>query len=197
LSEIIDAMETAPRDERKIYLQKGSENRVAVVFSCPGRHEEMAGRPAAKATGKNLELLLSILGEALGRDLSREKVTITNAWPEVEYRGKTGRTEASPKEITAAENVARLQQELQDITDFVIFCGERARLVAGKLRLKHHPKLVFIRHPGLRGLSTINTDIYGGRIVAAGRNMREAQAQNNKRRLEFLVQQILCQLEER
>jgi hypothetical protein len=190
-------METETRHQGKIHLQKGSEDRVAVVFSCPGRHEEVAGCPAAKATGRNLELLLSLLGEALGRsDLSREKVTITNAWPEVEYLGKTGRTEASPREITTAENVERLQQELREVTDFVIFCGDRARLVAEKLRLQHHPKLVFTRHPGLRGLSTINTDIHGGRIVAGGRNTREVRAQNNKKRLEVLVQQILSQLQD-
>jgi hypothetical protein len=194
---MIKLMVTPVQETRRVHLQVGQENRVAVVFSCPGRHEEVAGCPAARATGRNLELLLSLLGEALGRsDLGREMITITNAWPEVEYPARTGRTEATAKEITAPDNIERLRNELQDVTDFIIFCGDRAKAVAKELKLPHNPKLVYIRHPGLRGLSTINTDRCGGRIVAAARKSREMGSRNTARRLEVLVQQILYQLRE-
>jgi hypothetical protein len=190
-------METVTDHNGKLHIQVGKEKRVAVVFSCPGRHEEEAGYPAAKGTGRNLNLLLSLLAEALGRsDLTRENVTITNVWPEVEYLGKTGRSEASVKEITAPANLQRLQQELDEVTDFVIFCGDRARKAARRLKLRHDPKLVFVGHLGLRGLSLINRDAGGERIVAAPKGRRDVQCENTRRRLEVLVQQILRQLQD-
>lgn len=187
-----------------VHLQAGRLNRVAVVFSCPGRHEEAAGHPAARGTGRNLDILLSLLGQALGRDdLNRENVTITNAWPRVEYRERTGRSEASEREVVSPDNVERLRRELYEVTDLVIFCGKRAAAVAPLLRLKHRPSLVFIKHPGLRGLSLIRTDAYGKEIVAAhaaacrdGRHGKtELQAQNTRRRLAVLVGSICEQLD--
>jgi len=186
-------MSEALKNRSPLHLQEGREQRVAVVFSCPGRHEEAAGHPAAGSTGKNLEILLTLLGKALNRsDLARVNVTITNAWPWVEYRGKTGRTEATAKEIRAAGNIARLQQELAEVTDFVIFCGERARSVSGYLRLERHPRFVFVKHLGLRGLSLIRRDVAGEPIVAAGR--RDLQGTNNLRRLEVVAHSIVNQL---
>lgn len=180
-------------------------NRVAVVFSCPGRHEEVAGHPAARVTGRNLEILLALLAEALGRDdLVRENVTITNAWPKVEYRERTGRSEASEREVCAPDNVERLRRELDEVSDLVIFCGRRARAVAPLLRLKHRPRFVFIRHPGLRGLSMIPIEALGEtkpadagpRPGAAGGGRGEASA-NTWRRLGVLVASICEQLQAR
>jgi len=186
-------MSEAPKKRSPLHLQEGREQRVAVVFSCPGRHEEAAGHPAAGSTGRNLEILLTLLGQALNRsDLARVNVTITNAWPLVEYRGKTGRTEATVKEITAEGNTARLQQELAGITDFVIFCGARARSASGYLRLEHHPRFVFVKHLGLRGLSLIRRDVGGEPIVAAAR--RDLQGKNNLKRLEVVAHSIVSQL---
>ncbi|OGU06652.1 MAG: hypothetical protein A2075_08715 [Geobacteraceae bacterium GWC2_58_44] len=144
-----------PGGKMPVHLQVGKEKKVAVVFSCPGRHEEVAGHPAAQSTGKNLDTLLLLLSQALNRnDLTRANITITNAWPEVEYQAKTGRSEATAKEVEGAGNIERLQQELEDVTDFVIFCGAKAAAVARNLRLKYRPKFVYMRHPGLRGLSS-------------------------------------------
>jgi hypothetical protein len=188
-----------------VHLQVGKEKKVAVVFSCPGRREELAGYPAARHTGRNLELLLSLLARELNRDdLSRGNITISNAWPRVEYRAKTGRSEATLKEVESADNVKRLQHELEEVTDFVIFCGARAKAAARHLQLGHKPRLVFIRHPGLRGLSLMATDLRGERILAAelqlsrGSNeaKRSIQAENTRRRLAVLVDSILKQLED-
>lgn len=191
--------------ERPVHWQAGRLNRVAVVFSCPGRHEEAAGRPAARSTGKNLEILLELLAGALGRDdLHREEVTITNAWPKVEYRAKTGRTEASEREVCAPENVERLRRELDEVTELVIFCGRKARAVAPLLRLKHRPSFVFISHPGLRGLSMIHSDACGDPIMAVDGGLRpgtggvrRGQSENTRRRLAVLAASICRQLQER
>ena len=189
-----------------IHLQVGKRKRVAVVFSCPGRHEEVAGHPAAGITGRNLERILSLLSKALHRsDLTRSDITITNAWPKVEYKSKTGRSEATAREVNAPENLERLQQELEEITDFVIFCGETARVVARNLQLKHKPRYVYIRHIGLRGMLLIVTDVQGDRIIAAdvrisaGCNVSRAeiQASNTEKRLAVVVHSILSQLQNR
>lgn len=185
-----------------VHLQVGKEKKVAVVFSCPGRHEEVAGHPAAHSTGRNLETLLSLLARELNRDdLTRANLTITNAWPEVEYRARTGRSEATAREIRGAGNLQRLQEELEEVTEFIIFCGAKAKAAGRQLRLKHQPQLVFIQHPGLRGLSLIATDLRGERIVAAqsqpgaGQEGRRAlQSENTRRRLAVLVRSILRQL---
>jgi uracil-DNA glycosylase len=186
-----------------VHLQVGKQKKVAVVFSCPGRREELAGCPAAGITGKNLDTLLSLLAEALHRsDLSRENITITNVWPTVEYRARTGRSQATGKEACAPGNLQRLQGELSEITDLVIFCGERAREAARKLSLERKPKLVFIGHPGLRGLSSIHRDVAGEPIVAAARLPAAAiksgkemlQRENTRKRLAVLVHSILLQL---
>lgn len=186
-----------------VHLQQGKERKVAVVFSCPGRHEELAGFPAAHLTGRNLDLLLSLLARELKRDdLTRGNITITNAWSRVEYRAKTGRSEATVQEVEGAENVKRLQRELEEVSDFIIFCGARAKAAARHLQLGRKPRLVFIRHPGLRGLSLMATDLRGERILAAelqasrgGKGARRAsQSENTRRRLEVLVHSILSQL---
>ena len=187
-----------------IHIQVGKQKRVAVVFSCPGRHEEIAGRPAAGTTGRNLDAILELLCKALNRsDLTRSNITITNAWPKVEYKAKTGRSEPTPKEARAPENIERLQEELEGITDFVIFCGEAARAVSQRLQLKLKPRMVYIRHIGLRGMSLINKDVQGERITAADAQISagcsigkaEIQAANTGKRLAVVVRSILAQLE--
>ena len=193
-------------DDANLHIQAGRQRKVAVVFSCPGRHEEIAGRPAAKTTGKNLEILLSLLSRALDRsDLARSDITITNAWPCVEYQAKTGRSEATAHELKAAYNLQRLERELEDITDFVIFCGAKARYVAQCLKLKHDPKFVYIRHLGSRGLLLIRSDVEGRPIVAADdrisaegkqrQSKAKIQAENTEKRLAVVAHSVVAQLE--
>lgn len=185
-----------------VHFEAGKENRVAIVFSCPGRHEEAAGRPAAGTTGRNLETLLSLLNQLLRRDdLSRANVTITNAWPHVEYRTKTGRSEASRKELLEAKNLERLRQELEEISDMVIFCGEKARIVSMYLELEHHPTFVYIDHLGLRGLCSIRRDVNGQPIVAVLQGStvkvkKELQRENTRKRLAVVASSIQAQLQQ-
>lgn len=181
-------------------MQVGKEKKAAVVFSCPGRHEELAGHPAAGATGKNLDTLLSLLSKALHRsDLARDNVTITNAWPGVEYPAKTGRSQATTKEVLAPENIERLQRELEEISEMVIFCGEKAAAAARHLLLKRQPKRLYIKHLGLRGLSLLGTDVQGETILAADVQVSAGgktriRGDNTERRLAVLVDSVLAQL---
>jgi hypothetical protein len=64
--------------------------------------------------------------------------------------------------------------------------------------------LVFIKHPGLRGLSMIRTDVGGAPILAAAAvpgaggcaGRRALQADNTRKRLAVLVASICRQLRE-
>ena len=152
--------------------QKGPKNsKVAFVFSCPGRHEEDAKRPAAKATGNNLAILLQILNESNTFEftLKREKVTIANAWDKVEYRSATQRSEATTEEVLQAENINRLANELAHVSEYIICCGEKAKIAvcaANSTKLiNENCKLIFINHIGNSGLNHINIDVTGQPIL--------------------------------
>ncbi len=186
-----------------IHIQIGKQKRVAIVFSCPGRHEEDAGYPAAKTTGKNLNALLSTLSDALSRsDLIRTNITITNAWPIVEYEEKTGRSEATEQEVVAPSNIKRLQQELDDITEFVILCGEMAKAISKKLHLEKNPQFIYVKHWGTRGLMSIVADLDGKPIVAAEAQIfagskvskRKIQSENTEKRLAIVARSIIKEL---
>lgn len=186
-----------------IHIQTGYQNSVAIVFSCPGRHEELAGYPAAKTTGKNLEQLLLLLSEALNRsDLTRRNITITNAWPDVEYEAKTGRSEATEQDVMRPKNLERLQRELSNITEFVIFCGDIAKATSLKLLLNRNPKFIYVNHLATRGLLSIEKDVHGQLIVvakcqlAAGRKIskQKIEAENTGKRLAVVACSVLKQL---
>lgn len=186
-----------------IHIQTGKQKKVAIVFSCPGRREEEAGFPAAKTTGKNLDNLLMLLSRELKReDLIRDCITITNAWPIVEYREKTGRSEATEQEVKDAENIERLKRELDNVLEFVIFCGDRAKAASESLQLKERPKFIHVKHLGTRGLLSIQTDINGNSIISAGNQIsqgntmskKKIQAENTEKRLLVIVRCLLSQL---
>lgn len=190
------------------HFQKGKKNNVAFVFSCPGRHEKAADCPAAKATGTNLRRLLAKLCEALNRnDLPRENITIANAWDRVEYKELTSRSEATDREIKENDNIYRLSIELSHVTEFIVFCGDKARIASEQLAQKNivnsSPRFLFLEHLGTRGLNSISSDLYGREIISAdkqieqGRNSskRKIQFENTDKRLDVVVKSILEQLE--
>ncbi len=110
---------------------------VAFVFSTPGARELAAGMPVAGVTGENLEFALEDL-HALDPQrfpsASRYDYRITNAHTEV-LAASLGHaaSEATPAQILAPGNVARVRDELADC-DVVVLCGMRAQLLANALR---------------------------------------------------------------
>lgn len=186
------------------HTQRGSENKVTFVFSCPGRYEKIANAPAAKVTGANLSKLLEKLSLALNRnDLTREKITITNAWDKVEYKNCTGRSEAIDSEICEPKNIKRVKLTIQHTEDFIVCCGEKAQLAVQSCNLNSKVKQVFIQHLSTRSLIQIKKDINGENISSAeslrldgtGRTLKKIQADNTSRRLEVVCKSIIDQLE--
>ncbi|WP_028301536.1 hypothetical protein [Oceanospirillum beijerinckii] len=186
------------------HLQVGKKKEVAFVFSCPGRYEEIEGGPAAKVTGKNLSSLLAKLRNSLNNNnLFRKNITITNAWSRVEYKKKTGRSEADISEITSDSNVCRLRSELAGVSDLIVCCGDKAKVAVEACNLPEGVKIAFIKHLGTRGLNSIKTDADGADIISADilkkqgdrRSKRRIQNDNTSRRIDVVCQSITNQIQ--
>jgi len=187
---------------RTCYFEKGRKSEVAVVLSCPGSREERNNRPASGTTGDNLNLLLAKLGPVLGLDhLVRDDVTVTNTFTGVEYRRGTGRSEASFEEILRNENIRRLESELADISELVIFCGARANKVAARVSLRIGTKSVCLPHLGMQGINQIKYDRNGVPIFSVANSRAGGDKRSNKiigqentsRRIDVLVELALEQ----
>lgn len=189
--------------QQQVHFQQGSENQVAFVFSCPGREEEKAGYPAAKMTGINLAKLFVVLNEMKMKDyhFTRERVTITNAWANVEYDAKTCRSEATNEEVLSPDNLNRLLVELAAVTELIVCCGQKARLavqaLAAENRLKAGTRVVYINHLGMKSINQITKDIHGEPIVAVAKHPdrftlkpKEIGSANTHKRLEVVAAQI-------
>jgi len=189
--------------QQQVHFQQGSENQFAFVFSCPGREEEKAGYPAAKMTGINLAKLFVVLNEMKIEDyhFARDKITITNAWANVEYDAKTCRSEATNEEVVSPDNLCRLEGELRAVTELIIGCGQKARLaiqaLAAGQRLHNGVRLVFINHLGMKSINQITRDIHGEPIIAVAKHperftlaAKEIGSANTGKRLEVVAAQI-------
>ncbi len=127
--------------------------RVAFLFSAPGRLEEEKSAPVAGVTGANLDAALAWLRgvePALFPSGNRYDYRVTNAFAEVLYEGKHGRTEASRAEVLAPANVARVLRELDGV-EAVVLCGGKACLLKPALEAAG---LIVVEacHCGNRGL---------------------------------------------
>lgn len=181
------------------HISHGSESKFAVVFSCPGKYEAAAQTPAAGATGSNLSLLLEILSEQLHLGiLTREKITITNAWDRVEYKALTSRTEASNTEIISTTNINRLCSELDHITDLIVCFGDKALLAVNICNLSDSVKVVTSQHLSNKAINHIRFDINNNPILSAQnarangdrRSLRAIGKENTKLRIAVISKHI-------
>ncbi|WFO49632.1 uracil-DNA glycosylase family protein [Aeromonas veronii] len=154
------------------HYEQGSETKIAVVLSCPGKQEKEHNKPASGATGANLNYILNKLENKYNHSsFKRDKITITNAWDKVEFKGKNGTQRSEPTlfEVLEEANLDRLSDEIKNISEYIICCGVNAK--ASLLTLKYANKIsqgckvIYIPHLGTRGLcKTITRDINGHKI---------------------------------
>jgi hypothetical protein len=181
------------------HYEKGSESKIAVVLSCPGQEEEKAQKPAAGQTGDNLEDVLNILRNTYGlNDFERGKITITNAWSQVEYENKTKRRQADDKEILEENNLNQLAYEIKDITDFILCCGDKAKIAVLNLqqqgKLNQNCGIIEVPHLGNLGINnTIKEDVNGDRIIS-GNGDSPRSSSNRILRLEVVAKKIYEQI---
>ncbi|MBU0615082.1 MAG: hypothetical protein KJ601_03235 [Nanoarchaeota archaeon] len=192
-----------------IHYEPGAKSEAAVVFSCPGRYEEMERRPLAATTGKNFDTLCSLMNDyGFPVHMSRRDVTITNSWSRVEYDEKTGRSEATLAEILGKWNSARLAKELKEITDYIICFGDTARFALDPLieegYLTEGCTILYTGHLSLRALNAIKIDADGDEILSAkaakangdARSLKKIGKDNTLRRLEVIAQGLVSALDE-
>jgi len=163
--------------QNSVHYESGSKSEIAVILSCPGREEEQASpkAPAQGQTGKNLEGILDILSNDYGlQGFNRDEIIITNAWDQVEYPEKTERSEATTIEVLEKNNLDRLFSEIENISDFILACGQRATAAIMALiyakKIHSDVKIAFVEHLGNQALNlNISIDLDGNEIKSYGK----------------------------
>ena len=142
--------------------------------------------------------MLSILKRDYNKlEFQRGLITIANSWATIEYKNKTGRSEAKITEIIEAHNLDRLANELNHITDFIICCGDKATAAVCALQYKeklHQDcQILYVSHLGNQGLNkTIKESINGCRIKSS--KNKKIQANNRILRLEVVAKKLIEQI---
>lgn len=163
----------------RIYFNKGTDiSYVAFMFACPGQKEEKAGKVVAGNTGKNLNLLLSVLSASENENIralfpseNRYDYLITNSSDIIHYPALDGTSLPSKSEYADDANLNRLFHELEN-SKYVVAFGNQAKEASKLVSLKYdmreiYPKPVFITslpHLSLLALNQISTDTDGNRI---------------------------------
>lgn len=132
--------------KRVKYQAGASWNNTAFVFSCPGQTELRMGSVCAGTTGVNLSMVLEYCNkrrpDVFPSD-SKSDYLITNASDIVHFKSLTNDTEASDEEVSAAENLRRLRDELSG-KSIIICMGERAAKAVREAGIRG--RIVFFDH---------------------------------------------------
>lgn len=150
------------KNRETVDYNKGRINRIAFVFSCPGKEEQDNNKPVAGKTGCNLELLLKELKK---RDFIKEDFRdrydfiITNSHNEVHYKALNNRTEPLNSKIKEESNLSRLKKELKD-AEIIICFGKKSKYALHQIKdkLDEEAKILYSRHLGLMSLNQIKLE---------------------------------------
>ncbi|SIT12475.1 hypothetical protein [Neptunomonas antarctica] len=160
-----------------VHFESGLSEEIAIVLSCPGKDEEEATPqgPAKGQTGTNLNAILNILTNDFNRSgFTRTDIVVTNSWAQVEYIKKTQRAEAELQQVLGVSNLNRLASEIENISKYIVACGENAKVSVSMLeyagKLKEGVKIIYIKHLGSQAINlNVSTDIDGNEIVTYSR----------------------------
>ncbi|RLD79422.1 MAG: hypothetical protein DRJ10_08865 [Bacteroidetes bacterium] len=178
-------------NDQSPHYNRGVNNKIAFVFSTPGKVEENDGKPVSGKTGDHLEALINLLSEGEKNIFTYEDrycYNITNSYTEVLPNENKNRTEPLISEVKSKDNIERLKKELENIEDYIFFFGKRAMTSSFYLTgLKLKPKFVFSRHLSFQSINQIDTDI-NGNILKNGRE------DNTDKRLQIIAEHIRRQM---
>lgn len=142
------------KGKNKVYCENlGME--IVFVASAPGQEEAKQGRPLAGESGKHLDEILSHL-KYKGKNLSRDSISIDNAWTKPLWDGKDGETEASLGNILSDANLLRLNEDIGPNTKIVVPLGKRAERAVLAVKEKFNRNFVVLKdicHPSLKALN--------------------------------------------
>lgn len=165
--------------------------KTAFIFSCPGQEELKSGLLVNGQTGKNLDMMLTILNKKrpdIFPSTNRYDYRITNSSEIVHYKAHDNRTEPKAAEITAPENIKRLKEDISGYGHVITF-GRCSQIGAEKLKGEcQNTVFMYSQHLSFLSLnSTIKNDIEGKPIEKGDKN-------GTYKRLEVAAQKILDQL---
>lgn len=167
--------------------------RTAFIFSCPGQEELKSGKLVNGQTGKNLDMMLSILNKKYPEIFPSENrydYRITNSSEQVHYKAYDNRTEPNAKEILSSENIMRLKEDIEGY-EYIITFGRCAAMAAEECEKQYDlgkTKFMYSQHLSFLSLnSSIKTDVNGEPIV-------RGQKDSTYKRLEAAAKKITDQL---
>jgi hypothetical protein len=138
-----------------------------LMFSAAGNVEAHFDRPSAGRNNTSLGLLLQLV-HAEARELfpspRADDYPMLNAWPKIESKVLTRRTEASLAEVVSAVNLARVQEYVAGRR--IVAFGARARRACEAAGLEW---VATSRHLSFSGLNRIKTPGLSGAIATAAR----------------------------
>ncbi len=170
------------------------EIKTAFIFSCPGQEELKSGRLVNGQTGKNLDIMLSILNKSfpdIFPSHNRYDYRITNSSECVHYKAYDNRTEPHVKEITEPENLKRLTDDIHGYKYVITFgrCAALAAKEAGKKYDLGSTIFMYSQHLSFLSLnSSIKNDIHGIPIEKGSKD-------STYKRLEMAAKKITDQLD--
>lgn len=157
---------------------------IVLVFSCPGKKEMECGRPISGPTGTNFAYIWSKL-KYHDQTLSSQDVSITNAWPNIEYNNLTGRSEAENNEILNTENLERLKEEIGSARIVFVF-GQKAKLAVSTINIDDRFIMIEATHPSPLNVNTHIKSNPDGTSISG-----ETPEERNHARLDRIVQEII------
>ncbi len=169
------------------------EIKTAFIFSCPGQEELKSGKLVNGQTGKNLDMMLTILHKKFPEifpSTDRYDYRITNSSEQVHYKAYDNRTEPKTAEINTPENLERLKKDIEGYQYVITFgrCASLAAEYAVKAYNMNETKFLYSRHLSFLSLnSTIKTDIDGNPIAKGSKD-------STYKRLEAAAKKITDQL---
>lgn len=178
---------------------------VAFMFACPGQKEQEAGRVVAGNTGKNLNLLLSLLSHSSNIHISglfpstdRYDYLITNASNFIHYPALDGSSLPTKKEYMKEENIERLCEELKNVRCVIAF-GTQAKDVSVAVEAAYKKKnaaqapifITSLPHLSFLSLNQISVDVNGDRIMKGDKNGTAKRMEVVKEKLERELKVLL------
>ena len=169
------------------------EAETAFIFSCPGQEEQKSGKLVNGRTGKNLDIMLSILYRHYPQIFPfccRYDYRITNSSEKIHYKAFDNRTEPREAEITEPANIRRLINDISGYK-YIITFGRCAALAADEIRKQGlMPDSVFLYSRHLSFLS-LNSSI---KYDTDGKKIEKGDPDSTYKRLEVAAKMITDQL---
>lgn len=153
-------------ERKKVCYNKGKDNKIAFVFSCPGQEEFKNNKVVFGKTGDNLDIFiqeLSLKNIIVPKKYEdRYDFRITNSHNQVYFKGYLNKqTQPNNKEINSENNLLRLFNELSDIEDLIIVFGQKAKYALSCLEKNGYSlkaRVHYVRHLGLQSLNQIKLE---------------------------------------